>query len=61
MINIGDHSTQKKLFPSYHTTRFVGTSQSNMYWMETDSFASELRNTCHYERINQVIFPRGEP
>jgi len=41
------------------THMFVGTSQSNMYWMETDSFASELRNTCHFERINQVIFPRG--
>merc|ERR1712232_195094 len=38
---------------------FCGTSHSNIYWVDVDSLTAELRNTCHYERINQVCFPVG--
>jgi len=38
---------------------FCGTTQSNIYWVDTDSLTAELRNTCHYERINSVAFPLG--
>lgn len=38
---------------------FCGTSQSNIYWVDTDSLTAELRNTCHYDRINQIAFPCG--
>ena len=41
------------------TNMFVGTTESNMYWVEVDTFKCELRNTCHYDRINSVMFPRG--
>ena len=37
---------------------FCGTDQSNMYWCESSSLNSELRNTCHYDRINDVCFPQ---
>eukprot|EP00357_Protocruzia_adherens_P026776 CAMPEP_0115010388 /NCGR_PEP_ID=MMETSP0216-20121206/23287_1 /TAXON_ID=223996 /ORGANISM="Protocruzia adherens, Strain Boccale" /LENGTH=624 /DNA_ID=CAMNT_0002378595 /DNA_START=28 /DNA_END=1902 /DNA_ORIENTATION=- len=36
---------------------FCGTSQSNIYWVDADSLTPELRNTCHYERINDIAFP----
>jgi WD40 repeat protein len=39
------------------TNMFVGTSQSNMYWVDSDQLQAELRNTCHYERINDIAFP----
>ena len=29
------------------------------YWCNTDDIAPELRNTCHDERINDVIYPSG--
>eukprot|EP00928_Gymnodinium_smaydae_P079053 TRINITY_DN63071_c0_g1_i1.p1 TRINITY_DN63071_c0_g1~~TRINITY_DN63071_c0_g1_i1.p1 ORF type:complete len:652 (+),score=159.41 TRINITY_DN63071_c0_g1_i1:92-1957(+) len=38
---------------------FCGTSQSNIYWVDTDTLTAELRNTCHYEKINAVAFPMG--
>lgn len=38
---------------------FAGTTQSNMYWVDSDSLTAELRNTCHYDRINHVAFPAG--
>lgn len=28
-----------------------------MYWCDTDKINPELRNTCHYERINGIAFP----
>jgi hypothetical protein len=37
---------------------FAGTDQANMYWCESSSLNSEIRNTCHYERINDVAFPQ---
>jgi len=38
---------------------FCGTSKATIYWCNTDNIAPELRNTCHYERINDVAFPLG--
>jgi len=38
---------------------FAGTSHSNIYWVDSDSLTAELRNTCHYDRINHVAFPSG--
>ncbi|CAG9315816.1 unnamed protein product [Blepharisma stoltei] len=39
------------------THMFLGTSQSNIYFVDSDELKAELRNTCHYERINDVAFP----
>jgi WD40 repeat protein len=36
---------------------FVGTSKATIYWADTDQLKAELRNTCHFERINSVSFP----
>lgn len=36
---------------------FCGTAQSNIYWINSTNLAAELRNTCHYEKINDVAFP----
>ena len=38
---------------------FCGTSKSTIYWCNTDSISPELRNTCHYEKISDIAFPRG--
>ncbi|CAD7968475.1 unnamed protein product [Amoebophrya sp. A120] len=42
-----------------NTHMFVGTDKANMYWVNLDTFKAELRNSCHFERINAVKFPRG--
>eukprot|EP00756_Hemistasia_phaeocysticola_P015762 Hpha_TRINITY_DN15433_c0_g2::TRINITY_DN15433_c0_g2_i1::g.175930::m.175930 len=36
---------------------FVGTSRSNVYYLNARTFKEELRQTCHFERINDVAFP----
>jgi hypothetical protein len=36
---------------------FCGTSLSNIYWVDTENLTPELRNTCHYDKINDVAFP----
>jgi WD40 repeat protein len=36
---------------------FCGTSKATIYWCNTDKINPELRNTCHYERINSIAFP----
>ena len=36
---------------------FTGTSKATIYWCDTDKINPELRNTCHYERINSISFP----
>ena len=36
---------------------FCGTSKATLYWCDTDKISPELRNTCHYERINGIAFP----
>jgi len=33
---------------------FCGTDKATIYWCNTDDIAPELRNTCHYEKINDV-------
>jgi WD40 repeat protein len=38
---------------------FAGTSKSTLYWCNTDQINPELRNTCHYEKINSIAFPTG--
>mmetsp|Transcript_60365 Transcript_60365/g.112009 ORF Transcript_60365/g.112009 Transcript_60365/m.112009 type:complete len:616 (+) Transcript_60365:114-1961(+) len=38
---------------------FCGTSLANIYWVDTDSMTAELRNTCHSEKINAIVFPNG--
>lgn len=38
---------------------FCGTSQSNIYWVDTDELYPELRNTCHNSRINDLAYPKG--
>ena len=38
---------------------FMGTSKATIYWCDTDKMLPELRNTCHYERINGIAFPCG--
>ncbi len=37
---------------------FCSTDQSNIYWCESSTLNSEIRNTCHYDRINDVCFPQ---
>ena len=36
---------------------FVGTSKSTMYLVAIDNFDYELRNSAHYNRINDIAFP----
>mmetsp|Transcript_45807 Transcript_45807/g.81862 ORF Transcript_45807/g.81862 Transcript_45807/m.81862 type:complete len:634 (-) Transcript_45807:154-2055(-) len=36
---------------------FVGTNKSNVYYLNAKTFKEELRQTCHFERINDVCFP----
>eukprot|EP01001_Neometanema_parovale_P010334 NODE_656_length_2219_cov_67.693702_g626_i0.p1 GENE.NODE_656_length_2219_cov_67.693702_g626_i0~~NODE_656_length_2219_cov_67.693702_g626_i0.p1 ORF type:complete len:645 (-),score=144.07 NODE_656_length_2219_cov_67.693702_g626_i0:285-2162(-) len=38
---------------------FVGTSKSNVYYLNAKTFKEELRQTCHFERINDIAFPNG--
>eukprot|EP00744_Colponema_vietnamica_P001007 GILI01001730.1.p1 GENE.GILI01001730.1~~GILI01001730.1.p1 ORF type:complete len:617 (-),score=150.79 GILI01001730.1:220-2070(-) len=42
-----------------NTHFFCGTSQANIYWVDVDTLTAELRNTCHFERINDIAFPFG--
>ena len=42
-----------------NTHFFLGTNQSNMYLLDTDQLKAELRNTCHYEKINDIAFPNN--
>jgi hypothetical protein len=36
---------------------FCGTEESNIYWCESSGLNSEIRNTCHNDRINDICFP----
>jgi WD40 repeat protein len=38
---------------------FVGTSKCNIFLCCLETLEHELRNTCHFARINDVAFPRG--
>jgi cilia- and flagella-associated protein 52 len=46
-------------FTGDYTHFFCGTSQSNIYWVNSTTLQPELRNTCHYERINDLVFPHN--
>jgi len=36
---------------------FIGTAKSNVYYLNAHTFKEELRQTCHYDSINDVVFP----
>lgn len=38
---------------------FVGTNSCNIYLVHLESFEYELRNTCHFSKINDIAYPRG--
>jgi len=38
---------------------FVATKECTIHLVHLASFENELRNTCHYARINDVAFPAG--
>eukprot|EP01063_Lacrimia_lanifica_P019901 TRINITY_DN27295_c0_g1_i1.p1 TRINITY_DN27295_c0_g1~~TRINITY_DN27295_c0_g1_i1.p1 ORF type:complete len:642 (+),score=250.55 TRINITY_DN27295_c0_g1_i1:114-2039(+) len=38
---------------------FIGTNKSNVYYLNARTFKEELRQTCHFERINDICFPYG--
>ena len=38
---------------------FAGSDKATIYWCNSDSITPELRNTCHYERVNDIAFPAG--
>lgn len=44
-------------FTNDFTHFFTGTSQCNIYWVDSASLQPELRNTCHYSKINDIKFP----
>ena len=44
-------------FMSNFSHFFIGTNQSNIFWADSKSLTTELRNTCHSDRINDVAFP----
>eukprot|EP01083_Nonionella_stella_P070771 189534_1 len=38
---------------------FVGTNKSTIYLVAMDDFDFEVRNSAHYNRINDIVFPRN--
>ena len=44
-------------FTADHTYFFCGTNQSNIYFVDTEKLEPQLRNTCHYDKINDIAFP----
>ncbi|CUG89220.1 WD40 repeat-containing protein, putative [Bodo saltans] len=38
---------------------FIGTNMSNVYYLNNKTFKDELRQTCHYQTVNDVVFPHG--
>ncbi|OMJ85317.1 hypothetical protein SteCoe_13415 [Stentor coeruleus] len=42
-----------------NTHFFLGTGQSNIYLIDSDQLKADLRNTCHYEKINDIAFPQN--
>lgn len=41
------------------THTFIGSDKATIYWSDTDTINPELRNTCHYEKINDIAFPHN--
>ncbi|OMJ87253.1 hypothetical protein SteCoe_11102 [Stentor coeruleus] len=42
-----------------NTHFFLGSGQSNIYLIDSDQLKADLRNTCHYEKINDIAFPNN--
>lgn len=42
-----------------NTHAFLGTSQSNIYYISLSDLLAELRTTCHYSKINDICFPEN--
>jgi WD40 repeat protein len=42
-----------------HDHFFVGTKNCNIYLVNLQSLEYELRNTCHFNGVNDIAFPRG--
>jgi len=38
---------------------FIGTAKSNMYYLNAHTFKEELRQTCHFDCINDIVFPHA--
>lgn len=38
---------------------FVGTSSSNIYFVNGGNFRTELRVTCHSDSVNDIVFPNN--
>jgi len=38
---------------------FIGTAKSNVYYLNAHTFKEELRQTCHYDSINDIVFPNN--
>ncbi|KAJ3180784.1 Cilia- and flagella-associated protein 52 [Gaertneriomyces sp. JEL0708] len=36
---------------------YAGTSMSNIYYVDAQAFAAELKLTCHYSPVNDIVFP----
>jgi hypothetical protein len=45
-------------FTADSTYFFCGTDQANLYWCNSSDLVSEIRNTCHYEKVNDIAFPQ---
>ena len=53
-----------KLMGGVNALAFIGvdgfyalSSQSNMYYVGFDNFTAELRTTCHFSKVNDIVFP----
>lgn len=44
-------------FTNDFTYFFAGTNLSNIYWVDSERLEPQLRNTCHYQKINDIAFP----
>lgn len=38
---------------------FIGTNMSNVYYLNNKTFKEELRQTCHYQCVNDIVFPHA--
>lgn len=38
---------------------FIGTDMSNVYYLNNKTFKEELRQTCHYQCVNDIVFPHA--
>lgn len=46
-------------FTSDFSFFFCGTNQCNIYWVDSSTLCPEQRNTCHYDKINDIVFPHN--